>query len=260
MAASEILTASLALALAGAAPQVPAAAPETPAAVCRSVPAAPAITVNVEYDNPDFNISDDFAALGHAVALTAESAARPLNGRVAGVMEGGVAFDHALTMGHGYDRDSGVSCAWIEKIDVTIRAGHRVHIAREAQADECLFGVVFGHEARHVEIDRDLMEKYRARVVDGLQMALSFPEDYFTGPVALSDLRGPRNALSQGIEGALAVLHQSLQREREAAQAAIDTPEEYAALGAACPLDAPADESDLTSAAMPGEPEVIAKQ
>lgn len=153
---------------------------------------------------------------------------------VGGVMQGRISADHKITFNRLSDKASRTGCVWFDKIRITLRIDPRIYVASELRGNSCRFREVFAHEARHVEEDLALMEKFAAQVNDGLKMAFANPADYVSGNVPLAVIDAIRERMESDVTQILTVMFGMMMRERAQRQQAIDSPREYALISSGC--------------------------
>jgi hypothetical protein len=103
-----------------------------------------------------------------------------------------------------------------------------VHVAREIAADACLRAVIHEHEMQHVAVYEAHLHAAAAELVQVL------PAEFGDHVHYADDEAGAQRALQARLAQFLAGHLQRSSRELEAAQRAIDSPEEYARIAAAC--------------------------
>jgi hypothetical protein len=124
------------------------------------------------------------------------------------------------------------ACRWIAKVEVAITARSRViYVLRERQPGTCAYASVMTHERQHQATDDAVIEEYRSRIQDATAAAVS---SLPIGPFAVGDAAVAEKRLTRPVSAAIEREFKALKREREARQKAVDTPEEYRRIAAAC--------------------------
>ena len=108
---------------------------------------------------------------------------------------------------------------------------HRLRIAREIPRGGCLWQAVAAHERRHAAVNQATLRRAAAAVRRAAEAWA--PQAEGRGPTVDAAVVALQEGLREAIEPALA----AMRRAREAAHAAIDTPEEYARLSRICAGD-----------------------
>ena len=131
---------------------------------------------------------------------------------------------------------AGLSCAAIEAITITLTHTAALRIADTHAPGSCFHAAIMDHEQDHAEIDRRLLRKFGPRIEDGLKLAYATAPDYTAGPFpAGQGAKDEAARFGPAVMAVVEVLTADMFRQREAAQAGLDTPESYRALTASCP-------------------------
>lgn len=111
------------------------------------------------------------------------------------------------------------------------QAEHRIAIAREIPLGGCLWRAVEAHERRHVAVNEATLRRAAAAMREAVEAWAVRASG--TGADAEAAVARLQAGLREAIEPAL----ETMRRARDAAHAAIDSPEEYARLSRICPAD-----------------------
>jgi hypothetical protein len=129
-------------------------------------------------------------------------------------------------------RGDGGVCLRPSLVRVELRIESTVFIARELVNKPCHSEQVLLHENEHVAIDRRFAQAsiadYRRVAEENLAAAAT------TDPIAPGEVAGATNRMRASLSEALHRVTEKLYQDRKTAQAALDTPEEYARLAAVC--------------------------
>lgn len=126
------------------------------------------------------------------------------------------------------------ACVRVSQVDVHIHVDPVIYIAKELHGEACEYKEYLLHEMKHVEEDRRLIEDYKAVIIRNMAFAFPTVADYAVGPVPPSILKEARLKLSENVSGALQATIDSMLRERQDRQRAIDSTGEYMRLSLAC--------------------------
>ncbi len=126
-------------------------------------------------------------------------------------------------------------CVSIAAVNVRLTLMPVVYVAREFTDHACWFSEIFGHEAKHVEIDRTFTADYSQTIKDLFAFAFSMPEDYSSGRVRADDVMTMQLMLGNAVDGSLSAILESMIRQRNDAQLAVDNVQEYIRIAQACP-------------------------
>ncbi len=151
---------------------------------------------------------------------------------IGGVMSGEITVSHNMIFSHTQTDEA--RCVFLKQVTVTIEISPSIYIASDFQGRSCWFKEIFAHEAKHVAVERAVMNKYAGRFTDALNLILMEPADY-TVPVASDKgFEQAQRELQTGMEHALGVMFNQMTRERNERQQAIDTLEEYQRIARIC--------------------------
>lgn len=218
--------------------------------VCSFVAEPPSIEINVTTDDVDFDNQKDMDKLTELQAQMPSSARynhSPQDGdshdtepnwvhaKVGGMMAASLRMEHKVAFKQRIDRNTGKGCVWIDNVTVELKLDPTIYIANDFRDDACRHKEILEHEMQHLEVDRDITDKYSAQMSDALNLILSGPDDYKTGLIPANDIERNQSVLSDNVEGALDVMFDKMAIERAERQAAIDTPEEYRRISGSCP-------------------------
>ncbi len=199
---------------------------------CELAPVRPAIHIHVSETPVAFDLSQSIEDLNQVPIDTKSPYPSSYHTDVGGVMSGEVAVEHRLSFHK--DKLGENFCVSLGEVNITITTRPKIYIASDFQDQTCWFKQTFLHEAKHVEIDRALIEKYEGQFTDGLNMILMEPADYSSGWVESSAMAGAQYQIQFGVERALEVLFAKMVRERQEKQQEVDSLHEYTRISRAC--------------------------
>lgn len=203
-----------------------------PADLCQTVP-LPVIATEIVEAAPDFDVTVPREALSRTPVTTLPYAARE-GVEINGLTESRLYLDHHIKFHNVVNQSTGLGCIAVERVTVTLRAQPKVYIAREFTRDACRYREIYIHEQRHVSTDHALLERYRARIADGMRVSFARPADYASVSVAARYLPIAQRQLEDNVRATLRVLYDEMLRERDHEQRQVDTPEEYQRINTAC--------------------------
>jgi hypothetical protein len=152
-------------------------------------------------------------------------------GRTQGLYRAEIGARWHLAIGR---RDGGgETCRWIKQVKIELRLDQRtIYIVRQRPPGTCAYDSVLAHERKHQATDEALLAAHRPRIAAAAQSAIralptaaAVPRD--AGAAEEARLLG---VVSAAVKRGLAALNE----ERRVRQQAIDTPEEYRRVRAAC--------------------------
>ena len=151
---------------------------------------------------------------------------------VGGLAVGDIQAQTQLAFDNDVNFFTGSTCVWVQAVQVNLSLHSMIYIARELQRGTCEYRELLAHEQQHVAIDREIMNKYRAELRAYLERELIGAG--VVGPVPVNLARNAQSDLVNSVGRLVDSKIQDLHRERDARQQALDSPEEYARLNAAC--------------------------
>ena len=123
-------------------------------------------------------------------------------------------------------------CAFVARVRVTLaHVGHRILIAREIPQDSCLYEEVETHERRHVAANRRALRDAAAPTRRALEAWAAEVE------TRAATAEAAREALLSGLQATMTPVIAAVQERRDAANRAIDSPEEYRRIAQSCGVD-----------------------
>jgi len=125
-------------------------------------------------------------------------------------------------------------CIWYEEITLTIEIEPEIVIASEIASDECKFAAVNEHELKHVNVDREVVNKYARTMGQKLFDGLS-QRGFIAGPVSKDNAQNTYTRMQQTVFQLIELEKKKLQIERAERQQAVDSLEEYQRVSALCP-------------------------
>lgn len=203
------------------------------AMACALAPAHPVINISTKETPVEFDLSQSVEQLNVMQIDTKSPFPSHYHTDVGGVMSGQVALEHAVKFEKEHLGEQ--SCVSIKEINIEISISPTIYIASDFHDQACWFKQIFMHEAKHVEVDRAIMQKYAVQMTDAMNLLMMEPQDYSTGWMDAAALDTAQYDMRVGVEHALGVMFNKMMNERMEKQMAIDTVEEYAAIGRACP-------------------------
>ena len=202
-------------------------------AVCAGL-LPPVIEVKLSYGEVAFDTKRSMDELAGLRIDTASPWPEAYHTGVGGVMQGAISANHNIRFNRVRDAKTGRGCVWFDRVEVTLRLDPKIYIARDLQNKECWFREVFAHEAKHIEEDRALLEKYRRVFAQGLTFAFADTRDYAVGPIGAAGMDTVRDYLENNVVDAVGGLMSRLMRERAQRQQGIDSIGEYIQISRKC--------------------------
>jgi hypothetical protein len=191
----------------------------------------PSITVNLTIEPMETDFTQGLAQLKTMPIDTKSPYGAHVETLVGGLTSGQIEVKQRIALG-GVQYGSRF-CTWYDSVVVDIRLDPKVMVAREYPRGTCRFNAIWTHEQKHVKVDNDIVRRYRPMYEQAIsQQMLQLGTQ---GPVpAGADGSMLQNKLTQDMQDAIARLTQKMDIERQSMQQAIDSREEYDAVGRQC--------------------------
>lgn len=204
------------------------------AACSANHPASPVINIEISENEPHFDTKQSAAQLASFHSDSTAAGNHIYHAGTGGLMSGTLTMRHQLKFTPIYRADIDMTCLAVKEINIALHLSPEIHIAREMHDNSCWFREIFEHELAHTEIDRRIMEKYRGRLKDALNMLLAAPEDYISPPAMALEIDAMAEKMHAEFARPLDVMFTAMLRERIDIQSKFDSRNEYARIARAC--------------------------
>jgi len=138
-------------------------------------------------------------------------------------------------------------CIWYESINVKFSIDPYIYIAKEVYQDLCMRKAVLDHEMKHVNVDKQVVNKYSRevgrKIFDGLEQ-----RGFIAGPIRPDDYEATAERMRQTVKQIIDLEMKRMELDRMDMQGLVDTKEEYDRVAAQCPRFKITDEMLQTSA------------
>jgi hypothetical protein len=152
---------------------------------------------------------------------------------VGGLMAGEVSISQNLRiMQETYPRFN-FGCLYFDTVKVTINIKPTVYIASEYKKDGCMYRAIREHERKHIEVDRQIVAKYKPLITDAVYGAVRELGDTH-GPMSIRSIPAEQQRLQDHVQGVVRGFSRTMSEERKARQQEVDTLEEYERVQAEC--------------------------
>lgn len=119
-------------------------------------------------------------------------------------------------------------CVRYRQVRVTLELDPTIFIARDFAPDSCWYYEINQHEESHIDMDQIVIDKYAARIKDGLGLAFSMPQDNVSGPVNKTAVPALKKDMGQTVMAMVDVMVRDMSRERQEKQQGVDSLHGYA--------------------------------
>lgn len=145
---------------------------------------------------------------------------------------------------------SGATCIWYDTVTVKITLRPTIYIASDYQSETCRAAVI-EHEERHVQVDRDVMNRFARRLGVSLQKAIK--EAGAVGPYNISRQDEIEEKMVAYVENVIEAEEDIMRKEMRALQQQLDSLSEYEAISKICQNAERAVGHDLSRTIKPGK-------
>lgn len=126
---------------------------------------------------------------------------------------------------------SGASCIWYDTVTVKITLSPTIYIASDYQSDVCRQAIL-EHEERHVQVDRDVMNRFAQRLGASLQKAVRAAGA--VGPYNVSQQDDMEQKMVTYIQNTIKIEEDAMHTEMRALQSQVDSLDEYERVSKIC--------------------------
>ncbi len=149
-------------------------------------------------------------------------------------MNGSVGLSYEMTFASQPIPEYKISCQWYDQINVKIEVAPTIVVAKEIYHDPCMRKAVIGHELKHVQVDRVIVNKYAKIIGQKLFSELS-SRGFTAGPFASEREEEIRNKMMHVVSQIIDLEQEKMNIERREQQRAVDTLKEYERVDDQCP-------------------------
>jgi len=151
---------------------------------------------------------------------------------VGGLMHGGIKMDEKMEFGTLTNSGTGETCIYYNKIDVGFHIFPTIYIASEYPQNSCMFNAIRAHELKHINVDRDIVNRYAKGVGQAIQAEIK--RQYIYGPAPTADKVALQMTIKQRMEGIMKVYSDAMDAERRKRQQDVDNLQEYERVNHLC--------------------------
>ncbi len=203
---------------------------------CPQPAATPRVDVTIESHEPRLVDSQSREQLKSVKTSSASPYGEAPKIHTNGLMQGETTLETHLSFAWQKEGRHDYNCIWYQGAHITVRLNPVIYIAREIPKNTCLYNEVLQHEYKHLQVDRDILEKYRVLLQANLQGFLN--QSHVEGPYRSDVVAAARSHMNATFDAQVEKIHRLLQEERLSRQQTIDSRSEYDRIGHACPQDA----------------------
>lgn len=196
-----------------------------------SVPEAPEIKVNMATDEIKYHFGAGTETLDKAQSGTVSPYAAGADQATGGLRVDKPEINTSIEWNVQYDQKTQVGCMWYDAITITIHLKPEIYVAKEFNQGQCREAII-GHELRHVDVDRVVMNKYAVLIGKAVQAAVN--NAGALGPFNMAEVERMKSVSTRHIESAIDSQGLLMQKEMQSEQGKIDSLEEYKRVSGFC--------------------------
>lgn len=152
-----------------------------------------------------------------------------------GYASGSIAMKAQVKLGYKHMPQYGAYCLWYDRIDVHFEIDPYIYIAKEVAQDKCMGAAVLAHERKHVNVDRQVVNKYAAVIGQKLTEGIKARGGFIVGPIKQENAKTTADVMQKVVMQIVELEHQRMDLDRRDMQGRVDTREEYESVSAQCP-------------------------
>lgn len=206
----------------------------TPAAAyaidCSSPP-APQVNLDRVSDPVHYDFTQNRQSLNQKGAQILAAHRVGSNSYVGGLTDGSIASNMSTQLQTLTSTD-GSACVWITQVNIQLHYQPTVYVSREFVPGSCYHTAVLEHEHKHVAMDLALMDAFAPQLQQSI-LAVVQAQGHM-GPIAKSQLQDATHVIQNAMNAKLNEMIDGFSKLREARQAQIDVPSEYARVQSLC--------------------------
>lgn len=193
---------------------------------------APSISIRTSTDQISYDFSLSEKQLNGFNITTVSPYASNIITDVGGLMKGGIETQQRMSFGTMTNQTKGEICFWHDSIDILIHIKPTIYIANEFPRGSCMHNAIMGHEQKHIQVDREMVNKYAALIGQAFQADVAQYRVF--GPVPLSNQEAALSQIRTRMQSMLKQYTNQMSTERKARQQQIDNLSEYERVNKSC--------------------------
>ncbi len=188
------------------------------------------ITTNTDRINWFFNYSQ--SQLNNFDVDTVNPYGNSIHTDVGGLMKGGISMTQTMRFNTITHKGLRQSCLFYETVTVDLKIEPNIYIAREYPPGSCKHNAIKGHELKHINEDRLIVNKY-ANII-GQILKAEIDKQSLYGPVSVAQEQQISQIMRARMENILRMVNQKMEIERRTRQQEIDNMKEYERVNNLC--------------------------
>lgn len=193
---------------------------------------APSISIRTSTDQIGYDFSRSEKQLNNFNVTTVNPYASNVITDVGGLMKGGIETQQRMSFGTLTNQQTGQICFWHDSIDILLHIKPTIFIANEFPPGTCMHDAIMGHEQKHIQIDREIVNKYAALIGQAFRSDVS--QYAVFGPFPVTNEQAVIEQIKTRMQNLLRQYTSQMIAERKMRQQQIDNLAEYERVNKSC--------------------------
>ena len=193
---------------------------------------APSINIRTATDQITYNFSQSERDLNKFSTSTVNPYGNNIITDVGGLMKGGIETQQKMSFGTITNPNTRQTCVWHDTMDIVLHIKPTIFVASEFPPGTCMHNAIMGHEHKHIQVDREIVNKYAAL------MGAAFRNDIMQyrvyGPVPSSNTNATISMVKTRMQTILKQYTDAMSQERRMRQQQVDSLDEYERVNKSC--------------------------
>lgn len=198
---------------------------------------APQIKITASANTLKYDFTQTEDDLGKFKIDTKSPYAKHVITDVGGLMKGGIEMRQTMQVKNLTHSGLKQVCMWYSQVAVDIKFDPTIYIAKEFPPGSCRHKAIMGHEMKHVQVDRQMVNKYAALIGKAIQKEIDAKPVY--GPASVTQKAALEKQMNMRMEQIMKSNSNIMDAERSLLQQQIDSIEEYERVNNLCPQEKP---------------------
>lgn len=193
---------------------------------------APTINIKTSTDQISYDFSRSEKQLNNFDISTVSPYGNNVITDVGGLMKGGIETQQRMSFQTMTNQRTQQVCFWHDTIEVMLHIKPTIFIANEFPQGSCMHNSIMGHEQKHIQVDREIVNKYAALIGQAFQKDVSQYRVF--GPFPASNQNAALEQVKTRMQTILRQYTDQMSAERKARQQQVDNLGEYERVNKSC--------------------------
>lgn len=208
------------------------AAPRAQAAGWCNPDIVPKVSVKTDTDRIKWVFNKSQRELNNQEIDTVSPYGKSVITDVGGLMQGGIEMAETMKFNTMTNPNTNELCMYYNNVQISFHIFPTIYIASEHPRGTCMHQAIKNHELKHINVDRQIVNKYAQAVGNAVQTEIRRQAVY--GPAPVSEGPKIQAYMKSRLEQILVNYSKQMDAERRTRQQAIDTLQEYEAVQKSC--------------------------